>query len=518
MTLARPMLAVLSLSATLVGRQVPERASFYLVSHALGGTDTVVSERSSRTAAELRGEFLAAGTRIAYVATLTTGALITRLEVHTYRPATDTVGTTATFTVLGDSVLTQVGTAPPVRRPGAAGGLLVINPSVAFFEQVLLRAAALGGDSAGFPVLVVGAPAALPMVVTRAGKDSAVMRLAGVSIPVAVSPTGRLLGGAIPAQGISIIRGPALGALVAERHDYSAPPGAPYIAEEVVVRAPSGLRLTGTLTLPARVVRAPAVVTITGSGPEDRDEESFALRGYRPFRELADTLTRRGIAVLRLDDRGVGGSDPGPSTATSSDFADDIRAGVAYLRTRPEIAGDRIGLVGHSEGGIIAPMIATTDPALRAIVLLAGTASPGRDILRAQRLYAIDSMAHLTGGRRDSALAQAARSVDSMAGRVPWMKFFLEYDPTAAARRVKTPVLILQGRTDRQVPPAEADRLAAAFRAGGNRDVTLRFFPATNHLFVADSVGSFEYAKLPSLKVRPEVLSAIADWLVARLR
>jgi hypothetical protein len=127
-------------------------------------------------------------------------------------------------------------------------------------------------------------------------------------------------------------------------------------------------------------------------------------------------------------------------------------------------------------------------------------------------------MAHLTGGRRDSALAQAAQSADSMAARVPWMKFFLEYDPTPAARRVKTPVLILQGRTDRQVPPAEADRLAAAFRAGGNRAVTVRFFPATNHLFVADSVGSFEYAKLPSLKVRPEVLGAVADWLVARLR
>jgi dipeptidyl aminopeptidase/acylaminoacyl peptidase len=104
-----------------------------------------------------------------------------------------------------------------------------------------------------------------------------------------------------------------------------------------------------------------------------------------------------------------------------------------------------------------------------------------------------------------------------MTANVPWMKFFAGYDPAEAARRVKTPVLILQGMTDRQVPPSEADKLAAAFRAGGNRDVTVRFFPATNHLFVADPVGSFEYAKLPSLHVRPEVLGAVADWLSAHL-
>jgi uncharacterized protein len=520
MPLARCLLLALALLVTLAGRQAQERATFYLVRHALGGTDTVVVERSTRGASTLSGEFAASGARLSYTAELTPDGLVSRLETRTYRPASDTVPTTATITVRGDSIEVHAGGAAAVRRPAGAGALIILNPSVAFFEQMLLRARALGGDSASIPIFSVGAPAVMPLVVRRVGADSATMRYAGVEIRVAVSATGRLLGGTIPAQGIDIVRGPAIEALAVELHDYSAPPGAPYTAEEVVARTTPGLRLAGTLTLPKerRRGRLPAVVTITGSGPEDRDEESAALKGFRPFRELADTLGRRGIAVLRLDDRGVGASDPGPPTATSRDFADDIRAGVAYLRTRPEIDPARIALVGHSEGGIIAPMVAATDSALRGIVLLAGTASPGREIVRAQQRYGIDSMAHLTGARRDSALALAERSTDSMATSVPWMKLFLEYDPKTTARQVKTPVFILQGMTDRQVPPGEAEKLAAAFRAGGNRNVTVRMFPATNHLFVADPVGSFEYKKLPSLRVRPEVLGAVADWLGARLR
>jgi len=267
------------------------------------------------------------------------------------------------------------------------------------------------------------------------------------------------------------------------------------------------------------------VVTITGSGPEDRDEQSGAVPGYRPFRELADTLGRRGIAVLRLDDRGVNGSDAGPPAATSEDFANDIRAAVAYLRTRPEIDPDRIALVGHSEGGIIAPMIAASDTTIRALVLMAAPASPGRDIIAEQNRYVVDSVRHLAGAQRDSALAYARRAADSLAAKTPWLRFFYAYDPTRNARRVRSPVLILQGETDRQVPPSQAQTLAAAFRAGGNRDVTVRLFPATNHLFLEDASGAFvdergrlRYASLPSLHVRREVLGTIADWLALRLR
>ena len=137
--------------------------------------------------------------------------------------------------------------------------------------------------------------------------------------------------------------------------DYSAPPGAPYEAIAVTVPSPAGHTLAGTLTLPKGASRAhpvAAIVTITGSGPEDRDEALPGVDGYRPFRQFADSLGRRGIAVLRMDDRGYGESTGKHKGATSADFADDIRAGLAYLRTRPEIDAKRLGLLGHSEGGL----------------------------------------------------------------------------------------------------------------------------------------------------------------------
>src|SRR5215472_5896491 len=142
--------------------------------------------------------------------------------------------------------------------------------------------------------------------------------------------------------------------------DYSAPPGAPYTAEEVTVNTPMGHTLAGTLTLPKGASRAQpvgAIVTITGSGPEERDE-AIGIDGYRPFRQFADSLARRGIATLRMDDRGTGASKGTFKGATSADFGEDIRAGLAYLRTRPEIDTTHLGLLGHSEGAIIAPIVA----------------------------------------------------------------------------------------------------------------------------------------------------------------
>ncbi|MCA9261512.1 MAG: alpha/beta hydrolase, partial [Planctomycetales bacterium] len=160
--------------------------------------------------------------------------------------------------------------------------------------------------------------------------------------------------------------------------DYSAPADAPYTAEDVTVKQPAGFMLAGTLTLPKGANEAnpvPAVVTITGTGPQDRDEY-LGLDDYRPFREIADALGRRGIAVLRMDDRGTGESGGTFQGSTSAEFGDDARAGLAYLRTRPEIRTDRLGILGHSEGAVIAPMVAEQEPTLRAIVLLAGVADP----------------------------------------------------------------------------------------------------------------------------------------------
>lgn len=391
---------------------------------------------------------------------------------------------------------------------------IIAGKDTLYAERATRSAASL------IPLFIIGAPQPMSAKVTWVGADSAALEYAGAVMRLAVSPEGRVLGGVVPAQGLAIARTATTDAPLNAPRDYSAPSGAPYTSEDVVITTRAGLKLSGTLTIPrGRVgVRAPAIVTISGSGPEDRDGEPPSIKGYRPFRELADSLGKRGIAMLRLDDRGINGSDAGPSSATSREFADDIRAAVAYLRTRQEIDATRIGLVGHSEGAMIAAMVAHTDGQLRGLVLMAGAASAGRDILRSQQHYVVDTVMKLTGAARSAALDRYRRDTDSVAKVTPWFANFLSYEPATLARQVETPVLILHGETDHQVPSTEAERLAKAFRVSGNRRVTVRLFPETNHLFLADTSGGFDYAKLPSLRVRPAVIGAIGDWLEERFQ
>jgi dipeptidyl aminopeptidase/acylaminoacyl peptidase len=304
--------------------------------------------------------------------------------------------------------------------------------------------------------------------------------------------------------------------------DYSAPADAPYTAEDVVVKTPAGHTLAGTLTLPKGAsLKQPvsAIVTVTGSGPQDRDE-NIGLQGFRPFRQLADALGRRGIAVLRMDDRGTESSGGTFKGSTSADFAEDIRAGLAYLRTRPEIRADRLGVMGHSEGALIAPMVAEKEPTLRAIVLLAGIAQPGRTALHFQLKNMIEHNTKLTPEMRDSQIAEIPKRIDAMMAADPWMKFFLTYDPAPTMRRVKTPVLILTGARDQQAVPAEVALQEAAFKEGGNKDVTARVLPDLNHLFVQDTDGfPGNYSKLPPpVMMRDDVVETIVDWLTKRLR
>ena len=304
--------------------------------------------------------------------------------------------------------------------------------------------------------------------------------------------------------------------------DYSAPADAPYTAEEVVVKTPAGHTLAGTLTLPksaSRTQHVSAIVTVTGSGPQDRDE-NIGLPGFLPFRQLADALARRGIAVLRMDDRGTGASGGTFKGSTSADFAEDARAGLAYLRTRPEIRADRLGVLGHSEGALIAPMVAEKEPTLRAIVLLAGIAEPGRTALHFQLKNQIEHNTKLTPEMRDSQIANIPKRIDAMMAADPWMKFFLTYDPAPTMRRVKTPVLILTGSRDQQAVPEQVALQEAAFKEGGNTDVTARVLPDLNHLFVHDTDGfPANYAKLPPpIVMQTEVVTMITDWLAQRLR
>ena len=305
--------------------------------------------------------------------------------------------------------------------------------------------------------------------------------------------------------------------------DYSAPAGAPYTAESVTVPTPRGYTLAGTLTLPRGASRshpAPAIVTISGTGPQDRDE-FLGLEGYRPFRQIADSLGRRGIAVLRMDDRGVGQSGGTFKGTTHTEFAEDARAGLAYLRTRKEIDANRLGLVGHSEGAIDAPIVATEEPSLKALVLLAGNARPLRGAAQSQLENMVRHDPKLTTDtQRDSALATVPRMLDSIARVDRYMAAIMSYDPTPTAHKVKTPaILILTGQYDKQADPTQVSEWIAAFKASGNRDVSGHVVPNVDHLFVHDTNGyPGNYAKLPPpVIMEPSVVGEVADWLAERL-
>jgi alpha-beta hydrolase superfamily lysophospholipase len=501
-----------------------ERGAFVLVQK----DDTVAIERFARSADSLAVDLaMKMQGRFVYTATLAKDFSIPRMILLYYRPnvsADVPPAQTAIITVKGDSVIAEVsagGNTSVQRLKGAIGAVLSPPSSFAAFEELTMRARSAGG-AAEVPIFTTAGGVNLIVSLKPVGSDSMTASLAGQQYRLRIDEVGHILGGSMAAAGLIFTRVDAATAakIALGKPDYSAPPDAPYSSEEVTLRGPNGIRLGGTLTKPKNVIGPlPAVVTITGSGQQDRDEYIPVAGGYRPFRQLADTLGRRGIAVLRLDDRGVGSSGGEPATSTTADFADDIRAGIAYLRTRADIDGSRLGLIGHSEGGIIAPMIAATDAKLKGIVLLAGPADNGLDIIRHQQRFALDHDTLLTPTKRDSAYNAQLIQLDSIARKNAWIKFFLSYDPISTAKKVKTPVLVLQGKTDRQVSFEQAEKLGAAIRAGGNRDVTVHVFPGENHLFIADVDGNpAAYGKLATNKMASDVLGTIADWLVVRLK
>ncbi|HYU41457.1 MAG TPA: alpha/beta fold hydrolase [Vicinamibacteria bacterium] len=294
-------------------------------------------------------------------------------------------------------------------------------------------------------------------------------------------------------------------------------------ATSLEVRVPGAAgTLGGTLTLPARG-RAPfpAVVTLTGSGAHYRDGNRTPEHPYRPFRQIAETLAGCGVATLRLDDRGVGESTGDASAATAEDTAADAEAALTFLRARPEIDPRRLGLVGHSYGGEIAPMVAAGDPTVAAVVLLAGPARTFRETMRYQHRYRIEKDGTIAAADREAALAQAMIQQDAnvKASTEAWRRSIQDRDPLPAARRLRMPVLIRQGSTDRAVQPEDAVLLERAVREGGNRRVECHLFPGVNHHFQRDPVGAREgYDRLPTQDLAPEVLETLGAWLRATLR
>lgn len=505
--------------------QAGQRSAAILI---IRGSDTLVVERVQRGESNVNAHIAVVGQpQIALTFTLAADHLIPTMTmvVRGANTAPDAAPLqTGTLALVGDSAFLEIhaaGSTRNLRLATRAGALPLMNNDFVVLEQAVRRARAQRVRSLTVPLFALSGGQTIEGVLELVGSDSARFTIAGNVTEVAIDAAGNVTGGVLPGQGmrIVVVEGPAAAAISLGRPDYTAPAGAPYAAEEVSVRTPAGHALSGTLTKPTGFTgRLPAVVTITGSGLQDRDEYIGIAGGYRLFRQVADTLGRRGIAVLRLDDRGVGGSGGDPA-GTSADFADDIRAAVAYLRARPEIDPARIALVGHSEGGMIAPMIAATDPRLAGIVLMAGTAFNGRQIIDFQIANGVRGTPSIAEADRDSVIAASRAQFDSTTARSAWMRFFLAYEPLPTARKVKQPVLILQGARDQQVRPEEADLLERALRTSGNTRVTKRVFPDRNHLFLRDADGHPSgYAKLTDPKVDGEVLGALADWLVTVLR
>lgn len=332
-------------------------------------------------------------------------------------------------------------------------------------------------------------------------------------------------------------------------------PPFPYQIEEVVFENPeANLQLAGTLTLPNGISKPPVAILISGSGPQDRDE---SIAGHKPFLVLADHLTRQGIAVLRYDDRGTAKSTGDHSTATTSDFATDVESAMHYLLSRPDIDPTKIGLIGHSEGGIIAPIVAARSKHLAFMVLLASTGISGKELslMQAQSLRTFevpDEEAFMAFNERAIDLAasdedleviraqltqhyNSVRSVmasmmpegsdlDAFIGQqvsqmtTPWSRFFYNYNPADELEKVKDcPVLSLNGTKDLQVlADVNQSGIEKALEQAGNKDVTIIKIENLNHLFQECETGAMsEYGQIEQT-FSPKALTVVSDWIQSK--
>jgi dipeptidyl aminopeptidase/acylaminoacyl peptidase len=335
----------------------------------------------------------------------------------------------------------------------------------------------------------------------------------------------------------------------------------PYDEEEVTFQN-GDIKFTGTLMLPRKQGKHPAVIMITGSGPQNRYEELF---GWKVFQGIADHFTRKGLAVLLYDDRGVGGSGGNVYDATTEDFATDALAALRYLQSRSEINPRQIGLCGHSEGALVAPFAAAKSNEVAFVICISGTGHPGKDVLLKQT----ELIARANGEtpekvqegqdniRRIISMTEEGRSneeikkilqeivqvqisgmseeqkkgikdldaftkgmVDELqkqfSGR--WFRYFLQHDPAPVLERVKCPVLLVFGERDLQVPAEwNRDAMVKALEKGGNKDFKARIFPKANHLYQEAKTGSpSEYTALPKEFV-PGFLEFMSSWIPERV-
>jgi len=337
----------------------------------------------------------------------------------------------------------------------------------------------------------------------------------------------------------------------------------PYRTEEVrFPNVKAGIELSGTLTLPLSRPPHAALVLITGTGPQDRDE---TVAGHKPFLVLADHLTRRGIAVLRYDDRGVGASTGDFGSATIRDFVGDTQAAIEFLQSRKDIDARRLGLAGHSEGGLVAPLVALEMPGqISWLVLMAAPGLSGEEILylqdaaaarargtdeeaiarsrqRKEQMFAVLKEEPEIGIAADrlrrvmramkmtpeekAGLAASGMSLDDVINQQIQLlnnaatRFFLVYDPIPTLSRVKVPVLAINGERDLQVPPAEnLPPIRAALELGPSPHHLVRELPGLNHLFQTSQTGlPSDYAQIEET-IAPVALQTISDWILDVMR
>ena len=341
-------------------------------------------------------------------------------------------------------------------------------------------------------------------------------------------------------------------------------PQAPFPYTETSITFSSlakGIKLAGTLTVPKGPGPFPAAVFVSGSGGQDRDE---TMLGHKPFQVLADQLARLGIATLRYDDRGVGSSNGDQATGTSKDFANDAEGAVRFLKTAANIKRNKIGFIGHSEGALIAPMVAARNPDVAFVVMLAGPGVPGKDVILKQSeaimkamkaspaaikksrdsqlrfIAAIDAVVRKNPSNPDpnKLVAALKKETDALIASLPpadkaeaeknramvdaqvqqfatpWFRYFLNYDPRPALRKVKVPVLVMNGDKDLQVIASQnVPEVEKALRAGGNQRVTVRLMPGLNHFFQhADTGSPQEYGTIDET-FAPEAIKEIGAFI-----
>lgn len=445
-------------------------------------------------------------------------------------------------------------------------------PGVAGLDGDWVGALAVGGrglaltlhikGGQGGPVATLDSPDqgafGIPITSLARAADRVSFKIASIGATFAGTLTrgGDILGGVFTQGGedfpLTLARKPAGSAAVKlsrpqEEAIAATPP--PYRIESASFANPSApdVRLSGTLTVPKGPGPFPAVLLIAGSGRNDRDEDVF---GHKVFLVLADHLTRHGLAVLRYDKRGVGLSTGAYKEATTLDFASDAEAAFAWLRTKPEIDRARVGLIGHSEGGAIAPMVAAGNRDVAFVVLMAGPGVSGQVLLPEQgrlisltmgeptakvsQTYAMEKRVFGAVVRaKDGPTAQASAraimesaeerastaEIEQMADSVgrPWVRWFLSHDPLPPLRRLRVPILVLNGGKDLQVPPqVDLPPIHAALAA--NRRATIIEMPGLNHLFQRAATGSpAEYARIDET-LSPDLLLTVDDWIGKRVR